>query len=123
MVGEIVIENDGGRVVAVFKLHGIDRILAIKNELRVPIEHIIDVSTERVDWDMFNQVRIVGTALPGVVKDGRFVSKEGWLFYEMHDPNKCLTVTLKDERYKKVIFEVADKEYSANQIRQAMNKQ
>lgn len=118
MAGEIAVEGNS----VVFKLKGIDRVLAIKNQLTIPIEHIVDVSTEKADWKMYNQLRMGGTAIPGVVKDGRYVSKEGWFFYEMHDPDKCVTVGLKDEKYKKIIFEVEDKEASANLIRKALNK-
>ena len=113
MAGEIKVEGN----TVVFQLHGIDKILAIKSQLRIPIGHIVEVSTERADWDMYNQLRIGGTAIPGVVKDGRYVSKEGWFFFEMHNPDRCVTVTLKDERYKKIIFEVKDKEESASQLR------
>ncbi|SRR5579875_846714 len=114
MVGEIKVEGKN----VLFQLHGIDRILAIKSSLKVPVEHIIDVSTERADWQAFKQLKLAGSNIPGVVKDGRYYSpKDGWLFYEMHDPDKCVTVTLKDEKYNRIIFEVQDKEESANKLR------
>jgi hypothetical protein len=118
MVGEIRVEGNS----IIFQLQGIDKVLALKSQLRIPIEHIVDVSTERADWNIFNQLRVGGSAFPGILKDGRYFSRKekGWLFYEMKDSNSCVTVSLKDERYKKIIFEVKDKEESANLIRQAM---
>jgi hypothetical protein len=35
------------------------------------------------------------------------------------DPDKCLTVTLDDESYKQVIFEVEDKESATLEIEEA----
>ena len=117
MVGEIRVEGNS----IIFQLRGIDKVLALKSQLKIPIEHIVDVSIERADWNIFNQLRLGGSAFPGKLKEGRYLSrKEGWLFYEMKDPDSCVTVSLKDERYKKIIFEVKNKEESANLIRQVM---
>lgn len=118
MVGEIKVEGNN----IIFQLQGIDKILAIKSAIKVPIEHITDVSTERADWNLFKQLRIAGTDFPGKIKEGRFLSKEGLLFYEMRDPDKCITVSLKDERYKKIIFEVENKETTAELLRNLIQK-
>lgn len=116
MAGRIDIENDN----LVFRLIGIDKVLAMKSELRIPLRHVKSVSTEKADWNYFSMLKVVGTRVPGVLADGRFLSKEGLLFYEMHNPDKCVTVELSDETYKKVIFEVDDKEVTAASIRQAL---
>jgi len=104
----------------VFKLHGIDKGLSLKRSITVPLEHVVSVSTERVPWNVFRQLRVGGSSLPGVVKDGRFRSSDGtMMFFEMHDPEKCVTVTLDDEYYKKIVFEVEDKESTAMMIEDA----
>ena len=64
---------------------------------------------------------MAGTSLPGIIKDGMFLSKDGLLFFEMHDPEKCITVSLKNDKYKKIIFEVQDKESAANAVRDAIS--
>lgn len=104
----------------VFKLTGVDEALALASALVVPLRDVTSVSTEKADWNMFNMVKVAGTRLPGVVADGRFMSKDGLLFYEMHNPDKCVTVELTEEKYKKIIFEVDDKEATADTIRQAI---
>lgn len=105
---------------AIFELTGVDRILAIKSRLVVPLHHISSVTTEKADWRYFNELKVAGARLPNVVKDGGFWSpKDGLLFYEMHDPNSCVTVELFEERYKKIIFQVDDKEATATQLRKA----
>jgi hypothetical protein len=116
LVGTVTIE-DGNLV---FELHGVDEFLSIKRSISVPLQHVVSVSTERVPWQSFKQMRIAGTSLPGVIKDGRFLSSDGMMFFEMHDPDKCVTVSLDHERYKKIVFEVEDKEATAKKINDAL---
>jgi hypothetical protein len=116
LVGTVTIE-DGNLV---FELHGVDEFLSIKRSISVPLQHVVSVSTERVPWQPFKQMKIAGTSLPGVIKDGRFLSSDGMMFFEMHDPDKCVTVSLDHERYKKIVFEVEDKEATAKQINDAL---
>jgi hypothetical protein len=116
LAGTVTIE-DGNLV---FELHGVDEFLSIKRSISVPLQHVVSVSTERVPWQPFKQMRVAGTSLPGVIKDGRFLSSNGMMFFEMHDPDKCVTVNLDHERYKKIVFEVEDKEATAKQINDAL---
>ncbi|SHO44967.1 conserved hypothetical protein [Nitrosotalea sinensis] len=117
MSGTIRIENKN----LVFEMHGIDIILAIRKSITIPLEHVLSVSTDRISWKPFEQIKVAGTSLPGVIKDGMFLSSDGLLFFEMHNPDKCITVSLKNEKYKKIIFEVDDKESIAKTIRDALS--
>jgi hypothetical protein len=116
LAGTVTIE-DGNLV---FELHGVDEFLSIKRSISIPLQHVVSVSTERVPWQPFKQIRVAGTSLPGVIKDGRFLSSNGMMFFEMHDPDKCVTVNLDHERYKKIVFEVENKEATAKQINGAL---
>jgi len=118
MAGKINVENDN----LVFTLTGVDKVLALKSKLTVPLKHITSVSTAKADWNYFKMLKVAGTRIPELVVDGRFLSKEGLLFYEMHDPDKCITVELENEKYKKVVFEVSDKEASAKMIQEALDR-
>ena len=103
-----------------FELHGVDEFLSIKRSISVPLQHIVSVTTERVPWQPFKQMKVAGASLPGVVKDGRFLSSNRMMFFEMHEPDKCVTVNLDHERYKKIVFEVEDKEAAAKHINDAL---
>ncbi len=118
MTGKISVENDN----LVFTLTGVDRVLALKSKLTIPLKHVKSVSTAKADWNYFKMLKVAGTRIPELVVDGRFLSKEGLLFYEMHDPDKCITVELEDEKYKKVVFEVSDKENTAKMIQDAIDR-
>lgn len=118
MSGKIKIDGNN----LVFEISGIDTILAIRRTITIPLDHVISVSTEKVPWAIFQQLKIAGTNLPGIVKDGTYLTGNGFVFFEMHHPDKCITVTLNHERFKKIIFEVEDKEYAAKIINDAINK-
>ena len=116
MSGKIKIENDN----LIFELHVIDKILSIKRSITVPLEHVISVSTEHVTLKPKLQMKLVGARLPTIIKDGRFLTSEGMMFFEMHNSDKCITVTLNHEHYKKIIFEVENKEEAAKKINDAI---
>jgi len=105
----------------VFEIHGVDVILALKRTITIPLEHVVSVSTDKVPWEPFQQLKVAGTSFPGVIKDGLYLSNDGLLFFEMHHPDKCITVSLNNEKYKKIIFEVQDKESVAKTIRDAIS--
>lgn len=116
MTGKIKIDGNN----LVFEINGIDIILAIKRTITIPLDHVVSVSTEKVPWAVFQQLKLGGTNVPGIVKDGRYLSSEGFMFFEMHHPDKCITVTLNHELYRKIIFEVEDKA-AAKIINDALN--
>jgi hypothetical protein len=78
---------------------------------------------EHVNLKPKAQMRLVGASVPTIVKDGRFLTSEGLIFFEMHNPDKCITVTLNHEHYKKIVFEVDDNEAMAKHIRDAIKSQ
>lgn len=117
MPGKISIEGEN----LVFEIHGLDEFLSLKRRIEIPLKYILSVSTNTVPWINLGEIRVAGTGLPGVVKDGRYHSSEGWIFYEVHDPNKCVTVELDHPSYKRIVFQVEDKEKTADLIRAAVS--
>ena len=115
------IRVDGDKLV--FEIHGLDKFLSLKRSISVPLVHIISVSTDKASWETLKQIRIAGSGLSGVVKDGTFLAPDGTIsFFEMHDPSKCITVNLKDDQYKKIVFQVDDKDAVALMINEALKK-
>lgn len=118
MSGTVKIEGE----LLVFELHGADEFMALKRRIEVPLAHVVSVSTERVPWKLGRDWRVGGTGLPGVVKDGRYVTDDGYVFFEEHDPDNCVTVSLDSETYKKIVFQVEDKYATARMISDALTK-
>ena len=116
MTGTIRIEGED----LIFELHGIDEFLAVKRSITVPLGHVVSASTEKVSWGPWTEIRSSGAAFPGVIKDGTYLTSDGTMFFEMHHPDKCVTITLDNEKYKKIIFEVEDKESTALEINEAI---
>ena len=117
--GTVHIEGDQ----VVLELHGVDEILSIKRSIHIPLKHILAVSTETIPWNVFKTMKLAGTDIPHVIKDGRFLSNDGMMFFEMHNPENCITISLDHERYKKVVFEVEDKESAAMMIENALSSE
>ncbi len=114
MSGTVKVDGDN----LVFEFHGVDRIFTFRHSITVPIRDVVDVSTDRVPW--ITGIRALGTGLPGVIKDGEYLDKDGSAFYEVHDPDKCVTVTLKDDNHKRIVIQVEDKESTALEIKNAL---
>jgi hypothetical protein len=117
MPGKVRIEGEN----VILELAWADAILGLKKRFKIPLKHILSVSTERVGWTE-NLGMKVGTSLPGVLRDGRFLTPKGWVFMDTGNPDKCITIALIDEDYKKVVLQVDDKESAAKLIHAVMTR-
>ncbi|MGH8128212.1 MAG: hypothetical protein ACRETC_07565 [Gammaproteobacteria bacterium] len=97
------IELDDSRVNVV--LNPLDEVLALHGSLHIPYSHIKSVSHAPVPPEWCRGIRI-GTNVPGVKVAGTFFTSEGTIFYDFHDPGRCLTFELAHEKYKQVVVEV-----------------
>jgi hypothetical protein len=108
----------------VLELHGVDEILSIKRSFHIPLKNIQSVSTDEASWAALKTLKLGGADFPGHIKDGWFfIPNEGIVFFEMHHPDSCITINLDHERYKKIIFEVEDKESAAMLIEEAISNE
>lgn len=100
------ISIEGGALHIVMR--GWDRLFAAKGQLTVPLTHIAGVEVrpeEARAW--FHGLRWPGTNLPGVITAGTFITDEGRVFYDVHDPERTIAIELHDETYKRLVVEVA----------------
>ena len=86
-------------------LNPLDGVLALHGSLHIPYSHIKSARHTPVPPDWFRGIRI-GTNVPGVKVAGTFFTGEGRIFYDFHDPLRCLTFELAHETYKQVVVEV-----------------
>lgn len=106
-------------------MQGIDKILALRGHITVPLVHILGIEVRPEEagrwWTGFR----IGTNLPGVVKAGTFLTGEGKLFFDVHDPERALGIELEHETYRKLIVEGPDDEtpeVTALRIRAALRR-
>jgi hypothetical protein len=91
-----------------------ERLLAFHGDLTVPLARVRDVIAPLpvpskgvpLDWRV---LRLPGTALPGVIQAGSYYRiRDGWEFYIMRRPSKCILIELSGGRYKRLIIQVDD---------------
>lgn len=108
------IHIEGDRLVVEFE--GLEAIEAIKQRLEFSLSNIVSVSTEPHKW--VEGLRVGGTGLPGVIKEGRYIIDGKKVFFAMRHPDKCITVEFMNEPYDEIVVEVDDKE----EVRRELSK-
>jgi hypothetical protein len=97
---------------AVFEIEGLDRLWSLRSRLEIPLAHIRQVKPAPpempgwMDWLTVNGMKIIGTHLPGVIAAGTFYHKDGWVFWDVHDPAQAIEITLGDETYARLVVQV-----------------
>lgn len=86
-------------------MNPLDEILSLHGTLHIPYSHIQSVNTEPVPQAWSRGIRF-GTKVPGVKVAGTFITGEGMVFYDFHDPMRCLTFELAHQHYKRVVVQV-----------------
>jgi len=89
------------------RVTGLDRVLAFRGELSIPLEHVRGVSArpeEARRW--FHGLKMPGSNLPGVITAGSFLTTGGFVFYDMHHADRTIALDLEHETYRRVIVEL-----------------
>ena len=87
-------------------MQGIDKILALRGHVSVPLAHIRGVELRPEEARHLWHGLRVGTNLPGVVTAGTFFTGDGQVFYDVHDPDRTIAIDLADETYRRLIVDV-----------------
>jgi hypothetical protein len=104
----------------VVHIEGADRLWAIKSRLEIPLANVVSAAAASVEarsW--LHGIRVGGAHIPGVVSAGRFYSDGQLVFWDVHDADKAIGIELRDERYARLVIEVADPEAEIRRITQA----
>lgn len=87
-------------------LSPLDEVLALHGSLHLPYVHITSIVWERAAVHGTWLAAHFGTDLPGVKLAGTFFTGDGTVFYDFHDPDRCLTFGLDHEHYQRVVVQV-----------------
>ena len=105
-------------------MQGIDKILAIKNQVQVPLKHIVGVWVgidEETQVEFKHSIRLPGSYMPGIVIAGTFVVRGKKMFWNVHhDKSKVITIKVADDKYIKLVLQVEDPAASVAAIQQAL---
>lgn len=94
----------------------VEEVLSLHGALHIPLRHIVGVSADPVPKALWRGVRI-GANIPGVLVAGTFLTGDGAIFYDIRQGDRCLTLELAGETYKRVVVEVGPEQDPADLAR------
>ena len=107
--------------IIVFDVQGMDKFWALKSQIQIPVIHIasvtIDPEAARGWW---HGIRMPGTQIPGVITAGTFYQHGRRVFYDVHDTDNTIVITLDHEKFDHLVVEVADPEAEVRKITAAL---
>ena len=114
---KIEIENDSLQIT----IEGFDKVWAFKSHLTIPLSHVASVTYDpEIARGWWHGVKMPGSNIPGVLTAGSFYQYKEWTFWDVHDPDKTIVITLHDERYQKLVLEVDDPQQAVDDITAAL---
>lgn len=112
---------DGTLIVHV---RGADKFWAFKSQLEIPLIHVVGAEVDPAvveHWDeLFKEIRFPETHVPVVIAAGGYYTSGGWVFWNVNDPQKALTINLDHEHYTKLVIEVRDPAADVARIEEAI---
>jgi PH (Pleckstrin Homology) domain-containing protein len=93
-----------------------DKIFSLTTRVEIPLSKIDSVSTDPVEIDEWRTVKVAGARWPSYFAGRFYVFGKGKKFFLFGNRNRCITLKLKNFKYKEVIIEVEDKEATASRI-------
>ncbi len=107
-----------------------EKVLALHGSVSVPLLAITAIEAHPV-LDLVNEMEggelFRGTHIPGRMAIGTDYKLEekaaqGPIFFDVHDKDKAVAVTLDDQRFKRLVFSVDDPEHWVQDLRLAVNR-
>jgi hypothetical protein len=98
-----------------------DKILAFKGHVEIPLVHITKVELNTGPTMDFRYATFgIGTIFAGRIQTGTFKEKEEKSFWDVHDPEKAILITLKNDQYSKLVIEVEQPTETIKEIREKL---
>ncbi|MGW4896654.1 hypothetical protein ACWEQL_31015 [Kitasatospora sp. NPDC004240] len=92
----------------VVEIEGLDRLWAVKSRIEIPLGNVRGATLDPGITRESKGVKVGGTHFPGLITAGTFRSGGEWIFWDVRNPAKAVVIELADERYRRLIVEVAD---------------
>lgn len=110
----------------IIHIQGADKIWSLKSQIQVPWEHVLGAERDpavvenwgKIDW---HTLRAPGASIPGMIKAGSYLNNGQWVFYDVHDPSKTISIRIVDEHYTRLVVEVVDPDGTLAAIEQALH--
>jgi hypothetical protein len=93
----------------IVRVVGIDRVLSMTSSLEIPLAHVTGAAGgDDEARGLWHGLRVGGVPIPGLLREGTFLSHGGLVFWDVHDPATAVVVRLRHERYERLVVGVAD---------------
>jgi hypothetical protein len=100
-------------------MDGIDRFLALRRRLDIPLDHVVSVEPEA---EMASGLRALATLVPGALAPRTLHQQSGRSLLAAPAPERTLVIRLWNERYQRVVVNVDDPHAAAGAIRRAVQR-
>lgn len=92
----------------IVEIEGLDKLWALKSRLTIPLAHVRGATVDPGVNQEPKGIRAPGSYVPGVITAGTFHLDGERVFWDVHDPAKAVVIELADERYARLVVQVAD---------------
>lgn len=92
----------------VIEIEGMDKLWALKSRMEIPLGNVRGATADPGAGRDRKGMRVYGTHWPGVIVAGTFHVDGERVFWDVRDPAKAVVIELRDERYARLVIEVAD---------------
>jgi hypothetical protein len=115
------VEIQGDKLVVI--VEGIDVVLSFKKSLEVPLAHVTGAEvgvTAEAQARLDESMRLPGAYMPGIAIAGRFYRHGNWIFWNIHDGKRAITIDVNHDGYVSLVLEVEAPEETVRLIRDAL---
>ncbi|MCG5461907.1 hypothetical protein AB0K35_03885 [Micromonospora sp. NPDC053740] len=104
----------------VVEIEGMDRLWSLKSRLVIPLANVRGATADPGIAAEPKGLRAPGTSVPGVITAGTFHQDGERVFWNIRDGARAVVIELADERYARLVVEVADPAATVALIEQAV---
>ena len=116
-MAEIRVTNDE----LIVHVVGFDKVLALHGNLTIPLSHVTGADTDVQEaMKVWVGVKVAGSGIPGVVRAGTWAEGDGFVFWDVHEGNRAIAISLDHEHYKRLVIEVDNPEEAVARINAAV---
>jgi hypothetical protein len=104
-------------------VEGLDKLWTFTSRLEIPLAHVVDVERSEAEarkW--WHGIKAPGANIPGVITAGTFYEHGDCVFWDVHRPEHAIAIRLRDDRYQRLVVEVADVDAAITAIRGALSR-
>ncbi|MEO3779223.1 hypothetical protein ABGB16_20730 [Micromonospora sp. B11E3] len=117
-MAKVYIDND----TLVIEIEGLDKLWALKSRLEIPLPNVRGATADAGVTREPKGIRAPGAHLPGVITAGTFHIDGERIFWDVRDPAKAVVIELRDERYARLIVQVADPRATVDLVEHAITR-